>query len=72
MANKIKPRHYETIEYPFEGKTYSGRFYVEDGWVFLSCPFGSKSATVQASPPVSIVGLLFGEILVAAKASKLI
>ncbi|HXC55163.1 MAG TPA: hypothetical protein VNU97_07710 [Rhizomicrobium sp.] len=65
MAKKKRPqpRYYEPVEIEHAGTTYAGRFYVEDGWLYVNTDLGSKSAALHASRPIGLARILLREIL---------
>lgn len=57
-----EPRHYESVECTFDERTYIARFYVEDGWVYVSSEFGTNKAAIGKLVPSSLARLLVGEL----------
>ncbi len=53
MARKSKSSEVITgsVSTEIAGKTHTGSYTVEDGWVTVSTAFGSKRAAVQEAPP---------------------
>ena len=70
MASKPNPpREYQNLECEFEGKTYSGTYYVAGEFVHVSCRYDSKSAHLGALTPATLARQLLSEIIGEAKKS---
>ena len=53
MAKRAKtgrPRYYQAIELEYEGRSYLGRFFVEDDWVFVRSGFGDREGGSKQIP----------------------
>ena len=54
---------YEPIQVEFGGKTYDGSFLLDEGWVTVTCPYGSKGAALGRLAPKQLARILIREMI---------